>query len=240
MIEELLLTSQARHQKSVKQGDIISQPAQVDVTFKDFGSETDFLEEIAFLLNEIQEESNAGRRLEETLSIISLDIDKQSSIALTYGNRTARSLSQHVGERIKGVLRISDRYNQGKLFHISTDRYFLVLKMSLEEAQGLSVLLKSKLEGRYRVPYGNNMPGRPVLPENMQEIEEVTFHIGVGAYPFEKLNELLHRYPPEIAVRNAQLLIMSGIEEELALGAKEGGNCIITWDPQIWSHRLLK
>ncbi|HET8844769.1 MAG TPA: MerR family transcriptional regulator, partial [Ktedonobacteraceae bacterium] len=173
MVEEMLLTSQVRRQAIAKAGTMISQPTVVDTTFREFASETDFLLEIETLLQDIWARDEGSFREEENLSIVSLDIDDQSSIALKYGNRAARSVSQHMGERIRGQMQLSDRYASGKFFHISADRYFLFLRLSLEEAQKLAVTLKDVLQVAYRIRPTSASPGVPVAPENMLEIKAI-------------------------------------------------------------------
>lgn len=237
MIEELLLTSLARRQTQVKQGNIITQPTVVDATFQDFGSETDFLSETELLLGEIGKKE--AEAFDGFLSIISFDIDNHSSIALKYGNRVARSLSQQAGERIKGQIRISNRYASGKLFHISADRYYLLMRISLEEAHLLAKQLKEALQGDYLISPSYTTPSRPAAPTNMLKIADVTLHVGVNSYPFEHLRDLLKRYDANISVRQVQTLLMAGVEAELELGRLEGGDCLITWDASIWGYKRL-
>jgi GGDEF domain-containing protein len=240
MVEELLLTSQARRQVVGKEGNAIDSPTVVDLTFQDFGSETDLIIEIVELLKTLQRNEPAQRMAGTSLSVISIDIDNQSRIGTKYGNRVARNLSQQVGFRIRGQMRLSSRYASGKLFHLSADRYCFVLRdISLEETQNLARHLKSILDGTYRILPSSAAPGRPVLPENMLEIKDVTTHLGVSWYPLEKLIELLQRYPEDEAAQRMRALIVAGNEEQLERGKSEGGDRIITWDPEIWGYRRL-
>ncbi len=176
MIEELLLTSQARRQVVGKVGNIVNYPSVVDETFQGFASETDFMDELDFLLSNIQKGGTIDAESEENVSIISIDIDNQSSMAMTYGNRMARNVSQQMGFRIRGQMQLSDRYAAGKLFH------------------------------------------------------RVTTHLGVASYSLQKLEELLGRYPTDVATNMVRALIVAGTEEILNRGKSEGGDRIITWD----------
>ncbi len=217
MVEELLSTSQARRQIVGKLGGIINNPSVVDAIFQGFASETDFFAEIELLLKNIQKEVLSNGNLDSHLSILSVDIDNQSSIALKYGNRVARNLSQQMGLRIRRQTRLSDKYAASKLFHISADKYYWLLNgVSLEEAQSLALRLKGILQEDYLIDPSYVIPGivpsRPVLPANMQGLSGVTVHLGVSSYSFQKLKELLQRYPESTAVKNVRALILAGIE----------------------------
>jgi GGDEF domain-containing protein len=240
MLEELLLTSQSRRQATGRPGNLIANPSMVDITFEDFGSETDFLVEIEGLLETIQREKPTSMGAQESLSIIEVDIDNQSQVATRYGNRVARNLSQQAGLRIKGQMQFSSRYASGKLFHLSADRYCFVLRgLSLEETQSLARQLKSTLDGAYLIHPLSATPGRPASLENMQGISGVTTHLGMQHYPFKQLANILQRYPVNEAVKSVRAVIVSNIEAALERGKTGGGNCIMTWDPEIWNYRSL-
>jgi hypothetical protein len=127
-------------------------------------------------------------------------------------------------------MQLSDRYAAGKLFHISADKYFLVVRISLEEARSLARRLKEAVQVDYRISPRYAAPGRPVLRESMRDITGVTTHLGVASYSLQKLEELLGRYPIDIARNMTRTLIVAGIEEILNQGKSKGGNCIISWD----------
>lgn len=241
MIEELLLTSQARHQVTGRLGNFIKNPGVVDATFQQFASETEFIQEIETLLRDIQEEqlTETGEE-KEGLSIVSVDIDNQSSIAIKYGNRAARNLSQQMGFRIRGQMRFSDKYASGKLFHISADKHYLLVRISLEEARVLAQRLKEGLQGDYRIHPSYAIPGRAILPGNMLEISNVTAHLGITSYTLKKLRELLDRYPADVAVKKVRVLIVAGIEEVLETGKSSGGNTIISWYPEERQYREFR
>ena len=54
-----------------------------------------------------------------------------------------------------------------------------------------------------------------------------------------KLKEVLGRYSVETTLAETRALLMQNLDESLDLGQREGGNCIISWDPDpnIWGHR---
>ncbi len=240
MAEELLLISQTRRQVMGGTGNFISSPSVVDTTFRAFGSETDFIDEIEGFLESIQQGKIPQETSEGGLSVISIDIDNQSRIGAKYGNRVPRNLSQQMGQRIIGQMRLSSRYASGKLFHLSADRYCFVLRgMPLEEAQQLARQLKTVLDGAYLINPSSLPAGRPALTENMLEISGVTTHLGVSGYSLEKLRELCTRYQPDESVKRVRALIVAGIEEHLERGKAWGGNCIVTWNYEEWNYRML-
>jgi len=241
IIEELLLTGQIRREIPRRLEDLIENPAIVDPTFSDFGLETEFFTEVEILLASINEKGLTEEQVKEEFSIISVDIDDQSSIAITYGNRVARSLSQQAGARISGKIHLLNGLSSGKVFHVSADRYYLLLtRTSLEAAHKYARQLKVSLEeGEYRISPAYVIPGRPALPGTMLELPAVTVHLSVSSYPLGKLKELLGRYPDNPII-NVRALVIEGIEAGLRKGRDQGGHCIISWDPDLWDFVLLE
>jgi len=76
-----------------------------------------------------------------------------------------------------------------------------------------------------------------MLPEGLLVLPNVTVRLGVSSYKYIKLKETLQRYLPETAIATVRALIMFSLDEELDLGQREGGNCIMSWDPVIWGYR---
>lgn len=238
MLEELLSTSRNRSQGMGKRHALLGSPAIVDNTFADFAVEADFIAEIDHLLARIQSNDVAWTRGKEEVAIIAVDIDNQSSVAMKYGNRIARNLSQQVGARIRGSISSAGSF---KLFHISADKYYILLEgVGLDEARNLAKQLRTVLRaGDYRILPLSATSGRAVLPGNMLEVSGVTTHIGVSSYPFEKLDEILRRYPPHTALIYVRTLILRGLDSALERGKLEGGNCIVSWDRDAWEYIVL-
>lgn len=238
MLEELLMTTRARRQRMVKSRSILEKSAVVDNTFNTFATETDFIMEIDRLLSEVQQNPSIGERGREEISLISVDIDNQSSVAMKQGNRIARNLSQQVGLRIKSNVSSTSSF---KVFHISADRYYVLLEgMALDDARKLAQDLLTVLRiGEYRILPLSAVPGSTVLPQNMLELTGVTVHIGVSSYTLAKLDELLKRYEPATAVAYVRTLILAGIDGLLERGKLEGGDCVVTWDRPTWGHKVL-
>jgi GGDEF domain-containing protein/DNA-binding transcriptional MerR regulator len=238
MLEDLLKTSQVRNQKIDWRKNILTSPMIVDTIFSEFAAETDFITEVDELLHRIQAGNLVETRGNEEVTIISVDIDNQSSIALKYGNKTARNLSQQVGVRIRGRLSFESSL---RMFHISADKYYILLDgIKIENARSLATQLCEALRGNsYRVPPPSADNGKPVAQENMLELPGVTAHIGISSYTIEKLDELLKRYRSDMAVAYVRKLIQGGIEEMLDLGKHEGGNRVVSWDHESWGYKAL-
>ena len=241
MLEELLLTARVRNQLVGRPGNIIEHPSVVDTTFAEFAGETEFLTEIDALLSRIQSQHLAAEMAREEVSIISVDIDNQSSIAMKHGNRVARNLSQQVGLRVARQMRVASRFQANRLFHISADKYYILLEgVSLESASSQAQQLRSALNGTYLILPTSATSNRPAQPINMLNLPDVTVHIGVSSYLLEKLDELLKRYPSDTSRIYVRTLIIAGIEEMLDRGKNGGGNCIFAWDRETWGYKRLE
>jgi DNA-binding transcriptional MerR regulator/GGDEF domain-containing protein len=238
MIEELLSTSQARRQVLGKLTDIITNPGLVDMSFKEFLSEDDFINDVEALLAGIHTQDLTEQEAAEPVSIISIDIDDQSSLAMRHGNRVARNLSSAVGSRILGQLRIISDPELRRLYHLNTDRYCLLLKgVSLEEARTRAESLRQALNGDYRIDARGVVIGKPIPREGLLELSNVTVRLAVQCFLYWKLKDLLQRYSPEFAVAEVRALIMRNIDEQLEIGQRDGGDVIISWNPEVWGFR---
>ena len=237
MLGELLQASRVRGQDTLSREMVLDNPAIVDGSFREFAVETDFIAVLDTLLSDVQQGTVGSG--DEEVSIISVDIDNQSSLAMKYGNRIARNLSQQVGLRIRRHVSSAGSF---QLFHISADKYYVLLKgVSLKDARDLALQLRSALSvGKYRILPLSALSGRAVLPGNMLELSDnVTAHIGVSSYTVKKLDELVRRYSATTALRYVTTLILAGIEEMLDRGKLAGGNCVVTWDRESWGYKIL-
>jgi DNA-binding transcriptional MerR regulator/GGDEF domain-containing protein len=241
MLEEALLTARVRSQLVGRPGDLLERPAVVDRTFDEFAGETDFLQEIDALLSRMTSRQLTVEEAQAEISIISVDIDNQSSIAMKYGNRVARNLSQQVGLRIARQMRAASGFQATRLFHISADKYYILLEgVALAGACVQARQLKSALHGTYLILPTSATPNRPAQPMNMLSLPDVTVHMGVSSYLLEKLDELLRRYPLDTASIYVRTLILAGVEEMLDRGKHAGGDCIFAWDRALWGYRQLE
>ena len=236
LIEELLMTYRARQQVTGRIGEWITNPGVVDTSFREFLSENEFIDDVEALLTEIHSHNLTEQESEEVVSFIAIDIDNQGSLATIYGDQIARNLSREVGLRIRGQLRLLSNFR--RLYHVNADKYYLLLQgMLLDEARNRAELLRQALGGDYRLNARRVVMGRPMLPAELLEIPKVTVRLGVSAYEYKKLKEVFRRYSPESAIARVRGLIMNSLDEVLERGQREGGNCIISWDPDIWGYR---
>src|SRR5438876_8976223 len=151
MMEELLSTYQAYQQVRGRLADVIKNPRLVDVSFREFLSENNFVNDVEDLLTSIYTQDFTEQLAEEVVSFITIDIDNQGSLATRLGDHVARNLSREVGLRILGQLRISSPELR-RLYHVSADRYYLFLRgQRLEEARNQAWNLRLTLVGEYRI-----------------------------------------------------------------------------------------
>jgi hypothetical protein len=76
-----------------------------------------------------------------------------------------------------------------------------------------------------------------MLRERLLDLPDVTVRLGVNSYPYWKLKEILGRYPIETTIAEVRALLMQNLDEGLDVGQRDGGNCIISWDPDICGYR---
>ena len=237
MMEELLSTYQAYQLVRGRLADVITNPGLVDVSFREFLSEKDFINDVEELLTSIQSQELPEQQVEEVVSFIAIDIDNQSSLATKLGDHVARNLSREVGLRILGRLRLSSPELR-RLYHMSTDRYYLFWRgKTLEEARNQAENLRLILAGEYRIDVRHTVMSRLTPRERQFELPNVTVRLGVSSYKYSKLQAVLGRYPSEAAVAETRAVLMQNLDLSLEIGQREGGNVIISWDKDIWGYR---
>ena len=241
MLEELLAAFQARVYVDGKLSEIISRPRTVDPSFSSFLTEEDFLNELEQLLTHIQHESDESQLQGKEVSFICIDLDNQSPIAVKYGDRAARNLSREVGILLKEQLQVQSNPEYRKVYHIGADLYYLkLIDMPLEDAQKLARQLRRLLRGEYRIDVRRE--GKPLARDEKLTLSGVTVRMGVQNYKYLKLKEVLNRYPAPQAVSATRTIMLSNFDASFKLASAEGGDCIVTWDPdpKVWGHRLLE
>ncbi|MBV9614516.1 MAG: MerR family transcriptional regulator [Ktedonobacteraceae bacterium] len=231
MIGELLNTYLVRLSAVGKMRNLMAYPEYVDTRFRDFLSENEFIRNIEALLSQIQKRDDP---LKEVVSFIALDIDNQSGLANRYGDQIARELARIVGLRIHGQLRAFKDDAAYELYHINADRFYIVLKgLPLEQARAKAELLRQVLSAPYQIDPLRIPAGQPTLPEHMVTFSNITVRLGVACYFYWKLKEVLLRCPAATAVVETRMQIMGFLEEVLDLGKREGGNVVMSWEPNI-------
>jgi hypothetical protein len=237
MMEELLSTYQAYQQVRGKLADVIKNPGLVDVSFSEFLSENNFVNDVEDLLMGIQTQDLTEQLAEEVVSFITIDIDNQGSLAIRLGDHVARNLSREVGLRILGRLRISSPELR-RLYHVSADRYYLFLTgKTLEEARNQAVNLHQTLVGEYRINARHIVTNTLTARERLFELPNVTVRLGIASYKYWKLKEVLGRYDAETTIAETRAIIMQNLDLSLEIGQREGGNIIISWDNDVWGYK---
>jgi DNA-binding transcriptional MerR regulator/GGDEF domain-containing protein len=239
MLEELLATYQARLFVSGKMSEALIRPKIVDNSFREFLSEEDFIDEFEKLLNDILEQGDETQLEGKEVSFIVLDIDKQTPVAIKYGDRAARNLSHEVGVKLQGRLKVQSNPEFRRVYHVGADQYFLKLpEMSLEDARNLAEKLRQLLRGNYSVDVRRPMAGRPALPDELLVLPNVTVRLGVSNYTFLKLKEVLGRYKVGGAVAETRTLILNNFLQSLKIGQDNKGDCIVSWDHDTWGYNI--
>lgn len=257
MIEEAILIYYIRQQVVAKLANAIDHPLSVDPVFENFWSENDFVQDVEDLLTALKIEmggwkepkheivpleerkarSKANEQSGEVVSFIAVDIDNQSSLAIRYGDQAVRNLSKAVGLLIQEKQNLSTSAEHRKVYQISADRFYLILKgMTLDEARSKAKQLRDTLRGDYRIGVRRVFAERLMLPEHTLELSNVTVRLGVAAYSYGKLKEMLRRYPAEIAVATVRAKTMDDIDIMLNLGQQDGGDVIYSWDVDSWGY----
>jgi GGDEF domain-containing protein len=225
----------------------------VDSSFKAFASENDFISDVETLLNALRRRIEVGKvgvlkediqfndpeaQYKEVVSFIAIDIDNQTSLTNKYGDKMTRNLSRVVGLRILRQLNVLFTNPENcKLYHAYADRFYLLLKgVTLEQARAKAWLFRNVLNGSYQVDALRSSSEQPPAPENMIATPDITVRLGVAAYQYKKLEELLQRYPAATAEASTTALICRDLDAVLRAGQDEGGNVIMSWEPKIWGY----
>src|SRR2546427_8307295 len=139
----------------------------------------------------------------------------RSILATKYGDRVARNLSREVGSRLLGHLStFFTNAEYRRLYHVNADRYYLLLNgMPLEEARIKAEQIRVALEGEYRIDAQRAMVDRPTLPESMLDIPGVTVRLGVPAFKYMKIKQLLGRFLKETAVFEVRAIITNALDQ---------------------------
>jgi DNA-binding transcriptional MerR regulator/GGDEF domain-containing protein len=256
-VEEVLLIYHARRRAVEKLTDLMTHSRNSDrfLEKNKILTENDFVHDIEVLLKQIQ--IQALRRKDEAdgthilkvqddtfsqtkqlsgdgLSIISIDIDKQSQLATRYGDQFVRNLTKKVGSYLQGeLLRIFTDSFDYKLYYVCADRFYLVVQgLSLEETRKDAERIRRKLQDAYEISVLRSMDEETTAlgPDSLQ-IVSVSVRLGVSFYLYRKLEGLLERYSPPVAVGNVRSLISRDIDKALDKGRIEGGNVVISWNP---------
>jgi MerR HTH family regulatory protein/GAF domain len=238
MIEELLRNYTTQRQLARNLAELVKEPETVDPSFKDFWSENDFIFDIEKHLEQVLLQMTYEKETETKIStfsgrlpmtgeiaFIALDIDDQDRVVREYDEGTLRNLQKTIGQRIRDLLpALFTRYVDCKLYHIYAGRFYLFLRnFSLDVSKRNAERLKRALEGNIAIKLPD-MLGRTII------IQNVSLHLAVGWYSYEKLKEFLE-IEQYHAVADVSATIYRSLDSVLKLGMDDGGDVIYAWDP---------
>jgi DNA-binding transcriptional MerR regulator/GGDEF domain-containing protein len=251
LIEEIIRTYQVRQQATQRLTDMIKNPVLVDTLFEGFASENDFNRDIETLLQTLQgsetEEEKSEKLANKVVSLIAIDIDRQSSLAYKYGGRLARNLTHEVGFRVQEQIRtFFKEYPECQLYHLYADRFLILLKNTpLAVAREHAERLRMGTAGPYKLDALRIYPDQHTRSESMIELTDVTIRLGITSYPYLKLREILHEHTSDHAITEVRSILTSALDVALVKGQIEGGNVVISWDYDLrnfirWSPTKTK
>jgi DNA-binding transcriptional MerR regulator len=254
MVDEAVRTYQLRRREVENLGNILRSPDIIDDVVGIFNSENDFIRDLEeFLLRykidrdlPAQQESTIGGVNQEggetlseqhVISLIGIDVDHLSGIALKYGERAVRNLCRVIGQRIEGELSSTFRKYPGcKLYHIYADRFYVLMRdVPYDQAVSKARLLKKSLDGFYKI---NLVSTLPPAPGTLQEIQ-LTVRLAVSAYDNATLDALFVSYPNTGGVYSVREMIERSLSTELKKGMDEGGNHVRAWNPATRLYERL-
>lgn len=242
-VEEQLHIYNARQRTMENLPNMLSNPEYVDTFFKErkILSENDFVRDIEAILRNVQVQMgqkdlfpSATLLPGEGITIIPIDIDKQSQLASRFGDQFTRNLSKIVGSRLNDqLLRILTETVDYQLYHIWTDRFYLVVKgLDLEESRRHAERIRRRMKDSYEVswllPFDEKLIN---LALATTQVVPITVRVGALYYLYKKLRELLGRYAPINAVGNVRALIGRDIDQVLEKGRMQGGDVVMAWNP---------
>lgn len=246
VIDEAVRTYQLRRREVENLGNILRFPDTIDDVVGIFNSENDFIRDLEELLlrykvdrerpaqqgatvarvNQGPEEAHSEPHV---ISLIGIDVDHLSGIALKYGERAVRNLCRVIGQRIEGELSSTFRKYPGcKFYHIYADRFYVLMRdVPFDQVVSKARLLKKSLDGFYKI---NLVSTLPPASGTLQEIE-LTVRLAVSAYDNATIEALFVSYPNTGGVYSVREMIERTLSTELKKGMDEGGNAIRAWNP---------
>jgi DNA-binding transcriptional MerR regulator len=235
MTENILLMYRAYQKEIYGFEKLIRTPQLVDSLFAEFLSENNFVQSMTTLLKNIDQERittgeirrekvvGGENEYKNILSFIGIDLDNQEGLTYRYGNQIVRYLSKVIGSRIhEHILSLVTRSASCQMYYIRGTRYYLILcDFTLEKAREVAVKLQRSLSGNIALEQSEVVDNSLIIPN-------ITVHLAVSSYKYEKLSQMLKEYP---SVIDAITKISQELDVALKQGVDEGGDVIISYDP---------
>ncbi len=240
LIEDVLVTYRMHKRETENLKDLMHIPGVVDALFREFLSENDLMRDIeAFLVyiyqntmvkeEQIEDtaltiEINERKDAYDTFSIIAIDLDEQESLTYRYGDQIMRHLSKAMGLRIQElILSLVTKSSNCTLYYMYAGRFYIVLQsMALEKVRDKAKIFKRSLDGRIAITLSD-------IADKLLIIPNITVHVAINSYRHTKLVEYLREYT---TVADACVRIYQDLDTVLKMGTDEGGNVIMSWDPE--------
>ncbi|MGZ6277537.1 MAG: MerR family transcriptional regulator [Ktedonobacteraceae bacterium] len=265
MVGELVRTYEFRWQETESLDSILHDPDIVDQFLgKLFPSENDFINDLEGFLRELatyhstriqreavptnisfveethEDESEVQSEI-QVITLLGIDVDHVTLLALKYGDQAVRNLYREIGGRIKGELASTfKKYPGCQFYHILADRFYVLLKyIPYDQALKKAWVLKKSLDDPYKIslvhPIGPLSPAAGTLEELT-----ITVRIAVSSYTEEALDELFKRYSEETGIVSLRETIERALASQLKKGMASGGNIIRAFDPISRTFQQLK
>jgi DNA-binding transcriptional MerR regulator/GGDEF domain-containing protein len=262
MVGEAVRTYQARLQEAERLGSILRVPDRGDEVVGAFYNENKFIHDLEdFLLtfkadqarrqhsvspipsssDSVYAGSQEAQSEQHIISLIGIDVDHLSAIALKFGDSAVRNLCREIGFRLNGELKSTFvKYPGCHFYRIYGDCFYVLLKnMPYEQVLKKAVLLKKSLDGTYRVNLLHSSAAQQSAPGTLQDVE-IKVRLAVSAYDDQTLVGLFASYPDDVVVDSVREMIDGSIVTELKKGMSEGGNKIRAWNPRTRSFEKLE
>ncbi len=259
MVGEAVRTYQARLQEAARLGSILSVPDRVDELVGVFYNENTFIHDLekyllgfkatqALLHHSVLPTASPADRAygasqeaqpeQHIISLIGIDVDHLSALALKYGDTAVRNLCREIGFRLDGEMKSTFvKYPGCHFYRIYGDCFYVLLKnMPYEQVLKKAVLLKKSLDGTYRVNLLQSSATQQSASGTLQEVE-ITVRLAVSSYNDQTLAGLFASYPDDIVVDSVREMIDSAIMTELKKGMSAGGDRIRAWNPETRAYQ---
>lgn len=262
IVGEAICTYQTRLQEAERLGSILRVPDRADEVVGAFYNENKFIHDLeGFLLTFKADQarlqhsvaptastfdsayagSQEAQSAQHIISLIGIDVDHLSAIALKYGDSAVRNLCREIGFRLNGELKSTFvKYPGCHFYRIYGDCFYVLLKnMPYEQVLKKAVLLKKSLDGTYRINLLHSSAAQQSAPGTLQEVE-IKVRLAVSAYDDQTLAELFARYPDDIVIDSVREMIDGSIMTELKKGMSAGGDRIRAWNPETRTYYLYE
>lgn len=216
VVGELVSSARGRSLTTDDLPDLLETPEIVDHILKGFRTINAFRDDLYDLFQRAMQEKEPPFQY---LSLIAVDIDDLSRIAVRYGDQAAlRNLVDAVGQRIQDNAPFLFR-KEISLYRAYVDRFYLLLKdMSADQAAVAAEELKHALGEPYQVDAPRVSLKQAIYAQNRIEFQ-ITTRLGVTGYSYEDIRAFTSVEKRWVAID----LLERRLYDALDLGRGRGG-----------------